>query len=1152
MHKKFNHQEIEKKWQEEWKHSGIYNVGERDATKEKKYVLVEWPYPSGNLHIGHWFAFAVVDIYVRALRMQGKQVLFPIGFDAFGLPAENAAIKRNLDPKEWTESNVAYMKKQLESMGNAFSWDKTTSSTDPEYYTWTQWMFTQFYEKGIAYRGTGIVNWCPGCNTVIANEQVLSDGTCERSGDIIEKKEMPQWMLRITQYADRLIDDLEALHWPEHIKESQRQWIGRSKGAEINFELNLPQFQGDIVFATNNKGKVERMRKLAKQANLTITIKTPEEVGIKDFSVVEDQPTIKGNAEKKARELSMLTDLPVFADDSGFFIDNEELNPVTVKRNALHGQKEEDFSIEEIGTMMAQYYQNIATKHGGSVNAEWRNALTFAVKGTVKHTEAIRPVILTDQIHGSFDPHLPIRCLYKPVVTNKYVADQTDEETMLELKPLADAFKKLLTPSIPVFTTRPDTLFGATYLVLAPEHPWVTLALDETHDVLLNKSEVQDYVKKAREKSDIERTNATKEKTGVELKGVTAINPVNGEEIPLYVADYVLAGYGTGAIMAVPAHDERDFEFAKKFGLPVVQVVAKHFTLTGEDAARPGIETLTRDCVDLIIEHPTDGTFLLMKELDGERAVVHFVGGGTDGEPDEIAIARELEEETGFTNFEILSKCIATSTCLAYRHTKNKNQHTKSNFYHIKLTSLAQKPSEIDQGNHTIEWVPKESVFQAITWDGHRGGWSAFLNGAIYTGTGVLINSNEFDGISSEEAKEAITEKVGGKMTNTYRLRDWSIGRQRYWGVPIPIVYDPEGKAHPIPKEHLPWHLPTDVDFTPTGIAPLAKSKELKERVEQIFGKGWTPEVETMDTFVDSSWYFIRYGDNHNDTALASLENQKEWMPVDVYFGGSEHTTMHVLYSRFWQKALYDLGLVTTNEPYITRINRGLVLGPDGNKMSKSKGNVIDPDEQVTRLGADTVKMYLAFMGPYGEVTNYPWDMGGIVGLRRFLERAYGLQSHISESESPEVTKSLHKTIDKITKDIAVYKFNTAISALMIFINQVEKEGLTNSSYCTFLQLLAPFAPHLSEELWHEAGHAESIHTTSWPVADPSFIADADVTISVQINGKMRGVVTVSYDAVENDVIQAIKMTPELQGRVTEVPKRVVFVKNKIINLILE
>jgi leucyl-tRNA synthetase family protein len=1035
MHKKFNHQEIEKKWQATWKDSGLYGVGERDATKEKKYVLVEWPYPSGNLHIGHWFAFAVVDIYVRALRMQGKQVLFPIGFDAFGLPAENAAIKRNLDPKEWTESNVAYMKKQLESMGNAFSWDKTTSSTDPEYYTWTQWMFTQFYEKGIAYRGTGIVNWCPGCNTVIANEQVLSDGTCERSGDIIEKKEMPQWMLRITQYADRLIDDLDALNWPEHIKESQRQWIGRSKGAEINFELNLPQFQGDIVFATNNKGKVERMRKLAKQANLTITIKTPEEVGIKDFSVVEDQSTIRGNAEKKARELSLLTDLPVFADDSGFFIENEELNPVTVKRNALNGQKEEDFSVEEIGTMMAHYYQNIATKHGGSINAEWRNALTFAVKGTVKHAEAIRPVILTDQIHGSFDPHLPIRCMYKPVVTNKYVVDQTDEETMLELQPLADAFKKLLTPSIPVFTTRPDTLFGATYLVLAPEHPWVTLALDENHDVLLNKSEVQDYVKKAREKSDIERTNATKEKTGVELKGVTAINPVNGEAIPLYVADYVLAGYGTGAIMAVPAHDERDFAFAEKFNLPILPVIS-------------------------------------------QRTSTYYK-------------ASDLSEHRIFNN-----------------------------------------DKKIDNTGLVLE---TEGLKMAPT-----------------SQPGILINSGEFDGMSSEEAKEAITEKVGGTMTNTYRLRDWSIGRQRYWGVPIPIVYDPEGKAHPIPKEHLPWHLPTDVDFTPTGIAPLAKSAELKERVERIFGKGWTPEVETMDTFVDSSWYFIRYGDNHNDTALASLENQKEWMPVDVYFGGSEHTTMHVLYSRFWQKALYDLGLVTTNEPYVTRINRGLVLGPDGNKMSKSKGNVIDPDEQVTRLGADTVKMYLAFMGPYGEVTNYPWDMGGIVGLRRFLERANGLQSHISESESPEVTKSLHKTIDKVTKDIAVYKFNTAISALMIFINQVEKEGLTNSSYCTFLQLLAPFAPHLSEELWHEAGHTDSIHTTSWPVANSSFIADTEVTVSVQINGKMRGVVTVPYDAVENDVLQAVKRTPELQARVTEVPKRVVFVKNKIINLILE
>lgn len=790
MHKKFNHEEIEKKWQHAWEESGDYNIGERDLSKEKEYVLVEWPYPSGNLHIGHWFAFAVVDIYVRTRRMQGKQVLFPMGFDAFGLPAENAAIKRNLDPKEWTDANMAHMKNQLKSMGNAFSWDMTTNSTDPEYFKWTQWTFAQFFEKGIAFRGDGIVNWCPGCNTVIANEQVLTDGTCERSGDTIERRDMKQWMLRITQYADRLIDDLDGLDWPEHIKESQRQWIGRSKGAEFDFKLS------------------------------------------------------------------------------------------------------------------------------------------------------------------------------------------TDS-------------------SVTIFTTRPDTLYGATYVVLAPEHELVL----QNKENISNWTEVEAYIHTASQKDEITRTKAEKEKTGVKLEGITATNPATGEQIPAFIADYVLKGYGTGAIMAVPAHDERDFAFATKYNLPITQVV------------------------------------------EGD-------------------------------------------TSLPFSHSGN------------------------------------------------------------------LMSSGEFNGIDSEETKTAITEKFGGRMKSTYRLRDWSIGRQRYWGVPIPIVYDPEGKPHIIPKEHLPWTLPTDVDFKPTGEAPLAKSAELKKRVEDIFGIGWTPEVETMDTFVDSSWYFFRYLDAHNVDSLSSLEKQKEWMPIDIYFGGSEHNTMHLLYSRFFTKVLYDLGLSIVNEPYKKRINRGLVLGPDGNKMSKSKGNVIDPDEQVTRLGADTVKMYLAFMGPYGEMANYPWDMGGIVGLRRFLERVYGLGEHVCESETEETTRLLHQTIQKISSDIVSYKFNTAISALMVFLNHAEKLGLSNESYLVFLQLLAPFAPHMAEELWHDAGKTTSVHNESWPLADASLTTSTTVTLSVQVNGKMRGTIDMPTDSEESSVLQALRDNTNFSAKIPAEPRRVIYIKNKIINLV--
>lgn len=815
MHKKFNHEAIEKKWQKVWKDSHIYDVGERDLTKEKEYVLAEWPYPSGNLHVGHWFAFAIVDIYVRARRMQGKQVLFPIGFDAFGLPAENAAIKHKLDPKKWTESNIEYMRDQLESMGNAFSWDTSVSSTDLEYYKWTQWMFTKFFENNIAYRGFGIVNWCPGCNTVIANEQVEANNTCSRSGDIVEKKQMQQWMLRITQYADRLVDDLDTLDWPHHIKEAQRQWIGRSEGALVNFTLS----SGDIL---------------------------------------------------------------------------------------------------------------------------------------------------------------------------------------------------------PIFTTRADTLYGATYVVLAPDHDLVI----KNKSLISNWSEVEAYAKEASQKDEMLRTKTEKEKTGVCLIGITATNPATGKEIPVYIGDYVLKGYGTGAIMAVPAHDDRDFAFAAKFNLPRIAVV------------------LPADAID------------------------------TTGKD-----ARLISEE---------------------------------------------QDSDIINGK------------------------------LIYTGNGLLINSGEFDGMDSELAKDAILEKVHGEKKSTYRLRDWSIGRQRYWGVPIPIVYDPKGKAHIVPKEHLPWKLPTDVDFTPTGTAPLAKSAELKKRVEDIFGKGWTPEVETMDTFVDSSWYFLRYFDKTNENCFSSLEKQKEWMPVDTYFGGAEHTTMHVLYSRFWQKALFDLGLVTTEEPYVKRINRGLVLGTDGNKMSKSKGNVIDPDQEVKKFGADTVKMYLSFMGPYGELSNYPWDVGGIVGLRRFLERVYGFAEHIKENESEETTKLLHKTILKVGTDISAYKFNTAISALMIFVNHVEKNGMTKESYCIFLRLVAPFAPHLADELWHEIGEKSSIHIETWPRADAELIKDDSVTLSVQINGKMRGTIIVQLNVSEDEILSLLKDSPEFKEKLKGNITRVVYVKNKIINFIVE
>ncbi len=920
MIKKFDNQAIEKKWQEKWSASKLYDAGDRDASKEKRYVLVELPYPSGNLHIGHWYAFAVPDIYVRYLRMTGKQVVYPMGFDAFGLPAENAAIKRNLDPRSWTNNNIAFMRTQLASMGNAFSWDKTASTTDPDYYRWTQWMFTKFFENDIAYRGQGTVNWCPGCNTVIANEQVLPNGTCERSGDVVEKKQMSQWMLRITNYADRLVDDLEALDWPEHIKEAQRQWIGRSEGAYIDFKLST----GDTVT---------------------------------------------------------------------------------------------------------------------------------------------------------------------------------------------------------VFTTRPDTLFGATYLVLAPEHPLV----DANRSNIRNWNEIAAYTTIAKQKAEQDRLDATKEKTGGQLEGITATNPANGETIPVFIADYVLASYGTGAIMGVPAHDERDLEFARKFGLRVISVVApKKITCSGA----------------LLEVKGKPGTFLFQKrtaDAPSNPGMLSVFGGRMEEGEDALdAVLREVEEELEL-------KLDVSQAVMSYTYPAlQSNDHIAiTHFKDVDITSYV-----LHEGEAALEFTIPEILAREDVVGDLRAFLDALSKGnAYFTGSGVLFQSQEFDGMDSEAAKTAITAKVNGKKASTYRLRDWSVGRQRYWGVPIPIVYDPEGKAHAIPEEHLPWLLPDDVDFRPTGEPPLAKSKELQERAERIFGTGWKPEVETMDTFVDSSWYFLRYLDNSNNSALASLERQREWMPVDLYFGGAEHTTMHLLYSRFWQKALYDLKLVTEIEPYKRRINRGLILGPDGAKMSKSKGNVIDPDEQVRYVGSDAVKIYLAFMGPY-EGSNYPWDMGGIAGIRRFLERVNGLNEHLSATESKEISKLLHKTIAKVASDIVEFKFNTAISAMMIFTNAAEKEGLTKETFETFLQVLAPFAPHLTEELWESLGHANSIHTQPFPEASAELAADDVVVIGVQVNGKIRGSVSISPHATESEAVTAAKAESNIMKYLTSDTKKVIYVPGRILNLI--
>jgi leucyl-tRNA synthetase len=935
--KNYDHKKIEKKWQSAWEEQGLYKVQDSVKDKENFYQLVEFTYPSGNLHVGHWYAFAVPDIFARYKRMQGYNVLYPMGFDAFGLPAENAAIKLGADPKVWTHKQMDTMRTQLRSMGAMFDWEREIVSCEPIYYKWTQWMFNQFLKNDLVYRDITKVNWCPKDQTILANEQVV-DGCCERCGTEVIQRKQPQWMLRITKYADRLIDDLDNLKWPDAIKESQKNWIGRSEGSEI------------------------------------------------DFHIAE--------------------------------------------------------------------------------------------------TEAI----------------------------------------------------------IRVFTTRADTLFGVTYVAIAPEHP----LMDMFYERAENKDEIFSYVEDSKKKSELDRQQS-KEKTGVEIKGVKAVNPANGEELPIWVADYVLAGYGTGAVMAVPAHDERDFEFAQKYNLPIKEVIAE---ISGEK----NNEARSRNRVCVVIEN--DGKILCEEIKNDETKFAGeyiLIGGGIEkGEGAEDAVLREISEEVGIEDAKIISKIGTFRTnWFCERDSDYKGFWTMLHHAFIVSLDISKIKENIEEAK--LIWVDINEAIKNFEEVGNLCQAKILKkykdNIGLYEGSGELINSGKFDGLNSEEARQKITEEVGGKIVKTYRLRDWGISRQRYWGTPIPIVYDPDGKAHPVPDEHLPWILPTDVDHTPDGTSPLARSKELFERTEKIFGKGWKPEVETMDTFVDSSWYFYRYLDSKNESKFASKENMKSWMPIDLYMGGAEHTTMHLLYSRFWVKAMHDIGLVSEDEAYKVRRNRGLILGPDGNKMSKSKGNVINPDEIVELLGADTVRMYLAFMGPYGVTVNYPWDPNGVVGVRRFLERVWKLKDKIGEGSE---TISIHKTIKKISEDIEEYKFNTSIAQMMMLLNEWDKvKSISKDEYKLLLQLLAPFAPHLTEELWHELGEETSIHESSWPIWDKDKVVDQTINIVIQVNGKVRSQISIDKGLSEEKIKEEALNDKVVKGWVDgKEIKRVIYVQGKLVNIV--
>ncbi|MDQ2933003.1 MAG: class I tRNA ligase family protein [bacterium] len=963
----YDHSKIEKKWQKYWLSKKIYKATE-DAGKKKFYSLIEFPYPSGDgLHVGHPRPYIGMDVVSRKRRMEGYNVLYPIGWDAFGLPTENYAIKTGIQPEVVTKKNTDTFRRQIQSLGISFDWSREINTTSPEYYKWTQWIFLQLFKKGLAYKKKMMVNWCPKDLVGLANEEVVN-GACERCGTPVEKREKEQWMLAITKYAERLDKDLDDVDYIERIKIQQRNWIGKSVGAQITFNLD-------------------------------------------------------------------------------------------------------------------------------SENSD-------------------------------------------------------------------------LMRSVEVFTTRPDTIYGVTYIVLAPEHPLVKEFIQNKS--ISNIEDVTEYIAKVKKVTDIERTDATKKKTGVELKGVKAINPANKQEVSVWIADYVLADYGSGAVMAVPAHDERDWDFAHTYNLPIKDVIQPLIVeRTAADAVQKDLPLVERNAVVCVIKHWSEDKYLGLRwKKNGWQGLV--VGGIEKGETAQDAGIREAQEETGYQNLEYVKDLGSPVHSQFYHMVKKENRFGHFHPILLKLKDDTQVTiSDEENALHELVWVSASEINTFINKEDIRIMWNRVNGPACYTGEGILGNSENFNGKASQDIKKEITESVGGKWVTTFKLRDWVFSRQRYWGEPIPVVHCEKCGVVPLSEKDLPLKLPKVKNYKPTetGESPLASiSKWVNTKCPQCKGKA-RRETDTMPQWAGSSWNYLRYTDPHNKKAFADSKKLKYWLGpaasaeasekfgstggVDWYNGGMEHTTLHLLYSRFWHKVMFDLGLVPTHEPYKKRTAHGLILAEGGEKMSKSKGNVINPDTIVEKVGADTLRMYEMFMGPFDQPI--AWSTDNIAGVRRFIERAWKLNEKISPESTPTVQKIIHRTIKKVSDDIESMRFNTAISSLMIALNDIEGEaGLSKNDYEHVLKLIAPFAPHMTEEMWALLGNKKSIHLSEWPTYNESLTVETEVTIIVQINGKMRGSFIAQKDA-SREVLEAnAQAVPDavrwLEGKNII---KIIVVPNKLVNIVI-
>jgi leucyl-tRNA synthetase len=1090
---KYDHKKIESKWQKEWRQSKIYQTKD-NSKKDKCYILDMFPYPSGEgLHVGHPKGYIGTDIYSRYKRMSGFNVLHPMGWDAFGLPTENYAIKNKIHPEIATKKNIKHFKEQLKIIGLDYDWSREINTTDPKYYKWTQWIFLQLFQKGLAYQSYEPINWCPSCKTGLANED-LENGKCERCGSEVEKRPMRQWVLKITDYADRLLEDLTDLAWPESIKESQRNWIGRSEGIEINFELKTKKLKFVILHGYKSGPKYcwfpWLKRELEKRGHQVIVPQLPNPF----------LPNVANQVEFVMKNIIFDENTVLIGHSLGTVVGLRILerlkNPIK-KFVLVSGLMEPKFKDKERPEV--------------SILVNWK----FNFSKIKKNAGEI--VILEDQKDFLIDEQQGEK-LQKNLGGNliKFEAKKTHTCGTVEPTVLEN-----ILDTIKIFTTRADTLFGATYLVLSPEHQFVVKNLS----IFDNKLNIEKYQKQTRKQSEIERTTEDREKTGVELKGLSAINPSNGREIPVFIADYVLPDYGTGAVMAVPAHDLRDLAFAQKYNLPVIQSIAK------KNAPIKSYLTGANQISDSELEEV--GAKIFEKKPNGDRLLILSAK--------KLPVYEKLirnKLSPGYWN-----EYVGDSIIFLFKDRKGK------------MARIVLSPETVTEVNKQIEQFSKEKKQESIT------PWSLLAKNEwykdliIHTDPGILVNAGpKFSGLSSEKAKKAITKFVRGRQVVKYKLRDWVFSRQRYWGEPIPIIHCEKCGVVPVPKEKLPIKLPKVKSYTltNTGESPLASISRWVNVKCPICGAPARRETNTMPQWAGSSWYYLRFMDPQNEETLVSKDKEKYWREVDMYVGGTEHATRHLIYARFWHKFLFDLGLVSEKEPFAKLKNQGLISGNDGRKMSKRWGNVINPDEMVKLYGADTLRVYEMFMGPFEAGAS--WQTENMIGARRFLEKVWRLAEKVKVfQEESSLVCQIHQTIKKVSTDISNFAFNTAISSLMILTNEMEKQlAINQADFENMLKLLAPFAPHLTEELWFRFGHKTSIHLSSWPIYDEQKIIKQELKIVVQVNGKVRGTIIVATNASEKEIIETAKENSNIKCWLEDRSiKKTLYVKDRLINFVL-